>query len=435
MQPDLLPALIQTWPDNMSGHCHLALALSGGLDSMVLLDLLCRWRDEAGGPALSAIHVHHGISPHADDWLQHCQQACDARGVALHAERVSIGTTHGQGVEAAARAARYQVFAASPATVIALAHHADDQSETVLLQLLRGGGVKALAAMPCWRTWQGKQLWRPLLGVPRARLAAYAADRGLHWVEDDSNQDAANYLRNHLRLQVLPGLRQRQQGLDARLARSAAQMADAAAILDEVAAQDWQALHDAASGALSLTRWQALSAPRQRHVLLYWLGKLGWPAPAPAALLSLQSALLAGQDARLDGDAGVVLSYRSQLLAMPWGSRSTWPVPCVPGQTLRLPSGELSWAWRAGGLPAAPGVVWQLRLRQGGESLPTRVGRKTLKKLFQEAAVPALLRDSWPVLCDEAGQLLALPGVAVSADRAQPEGWWPLWQPLSIPRD
>ena len=433
MQPDLLPALIQTWPDSMSGHCHLALALSGGLDSMVLLDLLCRWRDEAGGPALSAIHVHHGISLHADDWLRHCQQACDARGVALHAERVSIGTSRGQGVEAAARAARYRVFAASSAPVIALAHHADDQSETVLLQLLRGGGAKALAAMPVWRAWQGKQLWRPLLGVPRARLAAYAADRGLHWVEDDSNQDAANYLRNYLRWQVLPGLRQRQQGLDARLARSAAQMADAAAILDEVAAQDWQALHDPASGALLLPGWQALSAPRQRHLLLHWLGRLGWPAPAPAALMSLQSALLAGRSARLDGEAGVVLGYRGQLMALPWGAAPAWPLACEPGQTLRLAGGELGWVWQAGGLPVAPGAL-QLRARVAGESLPTRVGRKPLKKLFQEAGVPALLRESWPLLCDAQGRLLAVPGVAVAADCAQPEGWWPQWQPLSVPR-
>ena len=433
MQPDLLTTLIQNWPDTLSGHCHLALALSGGLDSMVLLDLLCRWRDEAGGPALSAIHVHHGISAHADAWLQHCQDECARRGVALHAERVELRRA-GRGLEAEARHARYRVLAASPATVLALAHHADDQSETVLLQLLRGGGVKALAAMPRWRSWRGKQLWRPLLGVSRAQLAAYAANRGLRWVDDDSNLDTVHYLRNHLRLQVLPGLRLRQPGLDARLARSAAQMADAAAILDEVAAQDLAAAQKATSGALSLSTWLALSAPRQRHLLLYWLAAQGWPAPAPTALLALQAALLAGHDARLDGDDGVVLSYRGQLLAMPWAEADVLPVVCVPGQPLYLACGELHWQWQRGGLPGRAGVTWRLQARRGGESLQTKVGRKPLKKLFQEAGVPALLRDSWPLLFDESGELLALPGVAVAANQSAEAGWWPLWRPLALPR-
>lgn len=432
MQPDLLPELIQTWPDTMSGHCHLALALSGGLDSMVLLDLLCRWRDEAGGPAFTAIHVHHGISVHADDWLHHCQIACEARGVPLHAERVHIGSVRGRGVEAAARAARYQVFAASPANVLALAHHADDQSETVLLQLLRGGGVKALAAMPLWRSWQGKHLWRPLLDVPRARLALYAANRGLRWVDDDSNQDAAHYLRNHLRLHVLPGLRQRQSGLDTRLARSAALMADAAAILDEVAALDLAQLGTSGGKALSLTGWRCLSQPRQRHVLLHWLTALAWPAPSPAALLGLQAALQAGRDARLDGEAGVLIAYRDQLLALPWGQAPRLPCSCVPGLPLQLGGGELGWVWQAGGLPALPGQVWHLRARLAGEMLRQDVGRKPLKKLFQEAGVPAILRAHWPVLCDANGTLLAVPGVAVAADHAAEAGWWPLWRPLSV---
>lgn len=434
MQPDLLPELIQTWPDNMSGHCHLALALSGGLDSMVLLDLLCRWRDEAEGPTFTAIHVHHGISAHADDWLRHCQSECAARDVPLHAERVCIGTVRGRGVEAAARAARYRVFAASPANVLALAHHADDQSETVLLQLLRGGGVKALAAMPLWREWQGKHVWRPLLDVPRARLALYAANRGLRWVDDDSNQDAVHYLRNHLRLHVLPGLRQRQAGLDARLARSAALMADADAILDEVAAQDLVQLSASGGNALSLPAWLALSQPRQRHVLLHWLAMRQWPAPSPAALLGLQAALHAGQDARLDGEAGVLIAYRNQLLALPWGGASSLPASCEPGKSLQLGSGELSWVWQAGGLPASPGAVWQLRTRLGGEALRQNVGRKSLKKLFQEAGVPAILREDWPVLCDAEGALLAVPGVAVAVDHAAEAGWWPQWQPLSVPR-
>jgi len=206
MQPDLLTHLIAHWPDELSGLCHLELALSGGLDSCVLLHLLCRWRDEAGGPALSAVHVHHGISRHADDWAAFCGQLCVPHAVPLRVEYVSLQRQGGQSLEAVARQARYRAFAASPAKVIALAQHADDQAETALLQLLRGGGPRALAGMPRCRTWQGKQLWRPLLTVGRSVLLQYAEEHGLQWVEDDSNADAANYLRNYLRLNTLPAL-------------------------------------------------------------------------------------------------------------------------------------------------------------------------------------------------------------------------------------
>ncbi len=435
MQPDLLNALIQSWPDTLSGHCHLELALSGGLDSIVLLDLLCRWRDERAGPQVSAIHVHHGISQQADAWLVHCEQQCALRGVALRAERVQLQRQGGESLEAVARNARYAALARSPQQLVALAHHADDQSETALLQLLRGGGVKALAAMPVLRQWQGKWLWRPLLPFSRAQLAAYARQRSLVWVEDDSNSDAANYLRNYLRLDTLPALRQRISGLDARLARSAAQMADAASVLDEMAALD--AEYCLSDNRLQLPAWQALSAARQRLLLLHWLGLLGWAAPSPAALLDFQRAVLGGEAARLQVPQGQILRYRQQLIPIAWcDDPRPWPLVCQPGVRVVTPFGSLEWAWQRGGLLAActQETMW-LRMREGGEVLPQKVGRVALKKLFQTHAVPALLRDAWPLLHNAAGELVAVPGLGVSSScEADGDGWWPLWLPAALPR-
>ncbi|MFC3531350.1 tRNA lysidine(34) synthetase TilS [Vogesella facilis] len=433
MQPDLLPQLIAHWPDKLSGLCHLELALSGGLDSCVLLHLLCRWRDEAGGPGLSAVHVHHGISRHADAWAAFCGQLCAQYGVPLRIERVCLQRSGGQSLEAVARTARYRAFAASPAPVIALAQHADDQAETVLLQLLRGGGPRALAAMPTSRHWQGKILWRPLLQVGRKALRQYAEAHGLRWVEDDSNQDAANYLRNYLRLEALPALRQRLPQLDAQLQRSALRMADAAAILDDMAALD---LQQAASGDdLLLTPLLTLSLPRQRNLLLHWLALADWPLPAPDALDSLLAALAAGEAARLALPAGELYTYRGGLrrvrvLAHP----PPWPQACRVGENWRCAHGELRWQ-RGHGLPAAwQGRALQLTARRGGDALALKVGRKAIKKLFQEQAVPALLRADWPLLRDANGELLGVPGVALAEAGLEGDGWWPQWLPAAVSR-
>ncbi|MEQ6290758.1 tRNA lysidine(34) synthetase TilS [Vogesella sp. GCM10023246] len=433
MQPDLLPQLIAHWPDNLSGLCHLELALSGGLDSCVLLHLLCRWRDEAGGPALSAVHVHHGISPHADAWALHCGQLCQQHGVPLRVVRVSLQKSAGQSLEAVARTVRYRAFAESSAAVVALAQHADDQTETVLLQLLRGGGPRALAAMPLSRDWQGKTLWRPLLQVGRSELRQYAAAHGLQWVEDDSNADAANYLRNHLRLETLPALRQRVPQLDAQLQRSAQRMADAAAILDDMAALD---LQQAAHGnALLLPALLALSPPRQRNLLLHWLSQADWPLPTPDALNGLLVALAAGEAARLSLATGELYAYRGELRRVrALATLPPWPQACRVGEDWRCAHGELHWQ-RGHGLPASwQGRALRLAARQDGDALPHKVGRKAIKKLFQEQAVPALLRADWPLLRTADGELLGVPGVALAEVGLEDDGWWPQWLPAAVSR-
>ena len=151
----------------------MAVALSGGLDSMVLLDALATLASR-DGVTLSAIHVHHGLSPNADRWAEFCAAQCAVREVPLTLHRVALARASGRSLEALARAARYERLLAADVDVIALAHHADDQAETLLLQLLRGAGPHGLAAMPSWRDGR-PALLRPLLALPRATLAACAA--------------------------------------------------------------------------------------------------------------------------------------------------------------------------------------------------------------------------------------------------------------------
>lgn len=178
------------------------LAFSGGLDSTVLLHLL-----HAHGLPLEVVHVHHGLQAQADAWAAHCQRVCEGLGVPLQVLRVQVRPA-GEGPEAAARAARYQALGAllRPGEVLVTAHHRDDQAETLLLRLLRGSGVRGLAAMPELAPFAAGQLWRPLLGLGREQITAWAVAQGLDGLHDPHNQDP-RFARSRLRQQVMPLLR------------------------------------------------------------------------------------------------------------------------------------------------------------------------------------------------------------------------------------
>ncbi|WP_239690928.1 tRNA lysidine(34) synthetase TilS [Chromobacterium sphagni] len=436
MQPDLIGRLIKHWPDELSGQCAFEVGLSGGLDSVALLSLLCRIREQRPQLRLSAVHVHHGLSPNADAWAEHCRRLCGALQVPLRVERVALQLAGGDSLEAVAREARYAVYRESAAEVVALAHHLDDQAETVLLQLLRGGGVRALAAMPALRPLaDGKLLWRPLLGLTRLQLEQYVRRQGLSWVEDESNQDT-RYRRNLLRRDILPRIAQGIPDYRQHLARAAALQADAAAILQEVALVDLQACRVAAG--LDFLAVAALSAPRQRQLLLAWLQELGWAAPEPGALqefLRQAQQAAAASCPQLALPSGHVLRFADTLQAWPkvqLDQASEVLPDCRGGPALVLPrwGGELSWEWREHGLPddlLAAGL--RLGLRQGGEKLSARTGRREVKDLLREAGLPPLLRQRWPLLYGADGQLLALPGIAVAFAHSAGPGWWPQWTP------
>ena len=217
-----------------------AVALSGGLDSTVLLDAAVRC---AGASRVVALHVHHGLSPNADAWSAHCEAFADSLGVRFAARSVDVVRASGESLEAAARDARYraldQLCDEHGAHALWLAHHADDQAETVLLQLLRGAGVAGLAAMAPERidgTMSVPRV-RPLLNLLRAQLEHYAHERDLNWIDDESNVDT-RYARNALRHDVLPVLAVHFPGFRDALARTASHAASAQRLLDELARID-----------------------------------------------------------------------------------------------------------------------------------------------------------------------------------------------------
>src|SRR5208282_5519945 len=225
-------AIAAAFREHLRPGMRVAVALSGGVDSMVLLDAAaaCAARHSL---SLSAIHVHHGLSPNAERWAEFCAAQCARRGVPLVTHRLRLERRRGESLEALARTARYARLLDSDVDAVALAHHADDQAETLLLQLLRGAGAHGLSAMARHRPGR-PALLRPLLGLPRATLAAYASARALAWIDDESNADL-RYARNFLRHEVAPLLAARFPGYPATLVRAARHQAEASELADALA--------------------------------------------------------------------------------------------------------------------------------------------------------------------------------------------------------
>lgn len=412
----------------------LTVGYSGGLDSSVLLHLLVGLRESADF-SLAAVHIHHGLSPQADVWAQHCAQVCGELAVPLEIHRVEVRPA-GAGIEAAARAARYRVFARLDTDFLVLAHHRDDQAETVLLQLLRGASLKGLAAMPEVRPLAGVALLRPLLAANRSDMLAWATARRVSWIEDESNTDV-RLARNALRHDVLPRLIDRFPDAPKALAQAAGQFAEAALLLDALADLDGR---DAISGdGLALPVLHALPEPRARNLLRRFLEQSGVEIHQESLREALRQLLTARQDAQVRVDFAAFSLRRHRQ----WAVLDRVQVAADrSGAEIRLWRGEdcldlgaagcLSFQSVTGeGVSLIPGNV-SIRLRSGGERLRPGAGRprRTLKNLLREAGIPAWQRESLPLVYVDEALVWAAQIGADSDFLAKPgePGWLISWQ-------
>ena len=397
------------------GDGPVLVAFSGGMDSTVLLHLAAQ--DPAlRARGLRALHVDHGLHPDSAHWAQACGDACAALGIAFESRRVAVHD-RGEGLEAAARAARHGAFLACQheGERIALAHHPDDQAETLLLRLLRGSG-DGLGAMRMLRPFGRGALWRPLLDTPRAQLHAYALEHGLRWIEDPSNAHD-RHDRNFIRQHVMPALRQRWPQADASFARSAALLATQEDLLAAEDAKRLAQVQGVDPASVSVPALLALPEGWRHRVLRRWVAELGLPLLSGQALATISRDLLpARPDARAEfAWAGAVIRRWRDLLhagrhQAPWpGDWSafwdgTAPLPLPGGDVLQLsPAGAFD----------APLVV---RARHGGERLvlPGRTHSSPLKHVLQDLGVPPWQRARLPLLFAPDGVLLAAGDVALS---------------------
>ena len=397
----------------------LLVGLSGGVDSVVLLHILAGLAPRHGWK-LSALHVHHGISPQADAWAAFCTALCAGLDIPLKIEKVDITPLRAQGVEAAARELRHAALARQPADYIALAHHQDDQAETLLLQLLRGSGVKGAAAMAPVRQRGDGPVWlRPLLETTRTELEAYAKSHGLSWVEDESNADPA-YPRNFLRHSVLPLLDSRFPGGRATLARAAGHFAEADALLDALAEQDAADSFDGES--LEVARLVVLEPARAKNLLRWFIYRRGARLPEQTRLAEMLRQLI---DARPDAQVRIAwggwelrrFHGRSYVCASQAGGGQLAPIAWKGEDALALPSGVLRFEPGMGvGISAAriSTAPVTIHVRRGEERLRPEAARpgRSLSYLFQAHGIPPWQRAEWPLLyCGET--LAAAPGIGV----------------------
>ena len=414
-------------------------AYSGGLDSSMLLHLLADHRDRLSGP-LSAIHVDHALQPGSRDWTEHCRRQCARRDIPITALTVDAGAAPGESPEAAARAARYAAIAevVGPAAMLLTAHHQDDQAETLLLQLLRGAGVDGLAAMPAVRAWHGGWLARPLLGVQRKQIHAWARSRQLSWIEDPSNKHTEAD-RNFLRRQVMPLLAERWPSAGSSLAHSAALCADAAAALRREAATDFASLASADQDRLDVTALCDMGEARAREVIRFWLRCMGVP-PIPSRRLheALAQFCQARDDAQveIDWNGYSLRRFRRQIwlvgkLAAPGAGLSAWT-----GEMRELGPGlgRLHCIEAPGGIDPQLFTTANVQIGYRIDGLRCRpagrAGTRSFKKIAQEHGIPPWLRDRLPVIFVD-GQPAAIPNCCICEPFAVHEGvgLHPRWIP------
>ncbi|MGI9245093.1 MAG: tRNA lysidine(34) synthetase TilS [Steroidobacteraceae bacterium] len=429
-------------PGSGDGLAAVCVALSGGLDSTVLLSALAQLRagQPDAWPALRAIHIDHALHPDSSQWSLRAAELAGSLQVPLQSLRVDAAAARGESPEAAARNARLAAFRAClrPGEVLATAHHADDQVETILLQWLRGGGLAAVGGMAPLAPFEPHG-WhvRPLLAFRRAELEAWARAQGLQWSEDPSNGDR-RFDRNYLRHEVLPAVQARWPGAAQTIGRVAGFARDALATEAAAALGDLQTLLCGVT--LDLELLSRLPAPRRRAALRAWLDGLGLPRPPSRTLEALERDMaLAAVDrvpeTRWPG--AIVRRYRGRLHADPPGTgRSREGVWSDPDRT--------AYAWTADArLELVPDVgaglrrdslprALQVATRTGGEMLlPAGAAHhRPLRKWLQEHGVLPWRRAELPLLRDERGRLVAVADLACGAQFAAQPGepsWRIVW--------
>lgn len=405
----------------------LVVGLSGGLDSCVLLHVLAQLR-QALPFQLSAHHVHHGLSAHADAWADFCQTYCQQLNIPLTVSKVNVNADSGLGIEATARKLRYATLLDSHADFICTAHHQDDQAETVLLQLARGAGAKGLAAMA--QIDDKRKLLRPLLDTSRTDLEVYARQHQLTWVEDESNANT-QFDRNFVRHALLPIFVQQFPAIKQTLARTAQHLAEADSLLDDLAAQDARDCLTSDPQKLALTPLMHLNTARINNVLRWWLAQNQALMPSTAQLQQIAQQLLhAKSDATIkielnseDSDSRLTLRrYQNcAYLTSEFPSILSLDYIWQGEEKLQLANQTyLTFCQKVGqGLAIRHLNNKQLKIknRSGSERFKPDLNRpsRSLKSVLQAAAMPPWLRTQLPLIFLD-DSLVLIPNIAVDAN-------------------
>lgn len=407
---DLLKSLQGLLPPSRS-NCvsgRFCVGFSGGLDSTALLHAMALIVREMPQFAVRAVHIDHQLQSASATWREHCEGQCAALGVAIVSELVELDRSFPEGVESAARAARYATFSRhlQPGEVLLTAHHADDQLETVLLALVRGSGLAGLSAMPPIKPFAAGWHVRPMLDFTRAQIADWAHAANLHWISDPSNAQP-RFDRNYLRSELVPVLRRRWPAVARNASRSAAHLSEAQQLLEAQADTDLQRAK--VERCLDMQIVRELTSDRRRNLLRRWLAVQGARMPSTRKLAALEHDILTAHADRIPEarwDDVEVRRYGEHLYCETarQSPDSLQTFAWMPLRPMQLPAGlgELTLQSGIGVGLARDRVPAELsvRFRRGGERLHVagHAHRTPLKNLLQEAQVLPWWRNRLPLI-------------------------------------
>ena len=420
-----LDSALIPWKQAIVAAPQILVGLSGGMDSILLLKLLS---EQVDTKLIQAVHINHGLSENADQWQQFAKDYCQQLGVEFYAEKVQL-VVSGEGIEAAARDARYAVFKSrlKKDGLLFLAHHADDQVETVLYRLLRSSGSKGLAGMPESRVLGLGQLVRPLLAYSKESIHREAVKKGLKWIEDDSNLDD-RFDRNYIRNQVIPVVAKRWPQYPQAIMQSAGLSDQANQLTQDLALEDLARLDESkerAGWSISMDGLSSLSVVRQKNLLRHWSEIKNLPAPSSKIINEILSSVVA---ARQDASPEVIWQnqywarFQSRLYLLRYQNKTTQQDQSIHWNmqnslVLADDSRVDARCAKGTGLAVSEESV-EIRYRQGGERCKPQ-GRdrsSSLKKLLLEYQLPPWLRDRVPLFYVQ-DQLVAVGDLWVC------EGW------------
>tara|TARA_B110000196_G_scaffold86566_1_gene75070 strand:- start:2568 stop:3923 length:1356 start_codon:yes stop_codon:yes gene_type:complete len=399
---------------------HLYVGYSGGLDSHVLLHVII---ELIGKKRITAVHVNHQLSSNSDIWQKHCEDRCLEIGVDIICKTVSI-KNRGTGIEDAARNARYSVFEKllKKNDLLILAHHADDQIETMLFRLFRGSGIKGMSGMPISRLLGNGELFRPLLPFFRRDLESYASANQINWIEDDSNLDIA-FDRNFIRHKLIPTINERWPNSSFKLNRSANIFAESDFLINILAQKDFKIVTEVSERvgwSISIDKLNGFEIIRQKNILRYWFNLHNLTLPSYAVLDNALNQMIGS---KIDAEPIVswgdlqLRRFNKKLYLLPLNFEDpNYSVKKKKGREL-LEKNSIKWDGSShlilpdssslcvklkikGGLRIDVKKNLEIRFRSGGERCKPqgRSGSNTLKKLFQEYSLEPWLRNNIPLI-------------------------------------
>jgi tRNA(Ile)-lysidine synthase len=402
----------------------MTVALSGGIDSVVLLHLLYNLQKKHHF-ILKATHVHHALSKNADKWVKFCEKLCAKLFIPLDVHYIKLPQKKSLGIEGEARRLRYEKLLQSKSDLIVLAHHADDQAETFLLQLIRGAGVKGLSSMASFDA--SKKLWRPLLNTSRSDIEIHAKKHKLKWVEDESNLNI-DFDRNFIRHKILPIIKKQFLHIIKVISRSASHLAEAQTLLNELAIIDLKKCLESETSKykLKVNYLNKLSMYRAKNLLRYWLEINDQLMPSKDLLDELlRQVLTAKKDAELKIELTKdyeIRRYKDEIYLVKKNKnlKKNYEIICQGESEILLPDNTTLEFTKVKGKGISFSKLKNSKLvimnRKIGESLKLNANRptKNLKHLFQESNMPPWIRDGLPfVYCDK--ELIMVPSLGISS--------------------